>query len=191
MEKYGWSVAMFGSVDWESHHNVINQYPKFQRATIIKYLHGWLATKKRRWREGTFTDSSCPLCGEVEDRYHMFQCSCPQLCQIREERIATLFREIGEITNEGCKQVFQAGLASIFGDSHPPESTWTEWPRQLQDVYHEQKEIGWVHVMYSRLHRKWAICAEALDRDGTYGGSQWTRKVIRKCWTFGMDMWKV
>ena len=70
--KYGWSQTIFNDIAWNEHFQEINRHPKPMRATLTKYLHGWLTTKKRRFRTGSFIDPYCPLCGEVESTLHMF-----------------------------------------------------------------------------------------------------------------------
>ncbi len=45
--KYGWSDDTNGLIDWAAHKSLIEGTPIYHRATLMKNLHGWLATKKR------------------------------------------------------------------------------------------------------------------------------------------------
>ena len=53
-EKYSWSERIFSDIDWIAHEQAVSTLPLLQRVTIIKYIHGWLATKSRRYRDGAF-----------------------------------------------------------------------------------------------------------------------------------------
>ena len=50
MEKYHWTESTFWSIDWKAHNKELQQIHQGKRTTLIKYIHGWLATKKYRNR---------------------------------------------------------------------------------------------------------------------------------------------
>ena len=52
----------------------LGRYPIVHQATLIKYIHGWLATKKMRFHKGAFRESKCSLCGAGETKEHFLQC---------------------------------------------------------------------------------------------------------------------
>ena len=66
MEKYDWSASIFSQIDWKAHHKELQKFPRKQKVTLHKYIHGWLATQKRKFRERRSVDDTCPLCGGVE-----------------------------------------------------------------------------------------------------------------------------
>ncbi len=43
--KYGWSQSTLDNIARNANFQEINKYPKPAQATLVKYLHGWLATK--------------------------------------------------------------------------------------------------------------------------------------------------
>lgn len=63
IEKYDWSESSFQSVAWSIHQRETQKIIRQKRVTLVKYNHGWLATNKRRSREGT----SCPPQGVEEN----------------------------------------------------------------------------------------------------------------------------
>ena len=191
MEKYGWSYRTFMDIGWIAHQRELSKYPRLQRGTLIKYMHGWLATKLRRRREGSVMDSTCPLCGGEENRQHLFSCPNEQYSSIRKERFRQLLMDISGFTEPGCKQIFHAGLETVFGSPHPEETTKVEWPVILQRAYSAQLDIGWEQVFYGRLSKQWEPVAMTPERDGNHGNLQWSGKVIRLCWKFGLVLWKV
>ena len=45
--RYNWLEKVFKYIDWEAHQTVLLSYHGTKKTTVIKYIHGWLATKKR------------------------------------------------------------------------------------------------------------------------------------------------
>ena len=191
MEKYGWPDHIFMDIGWVAHQRELTKYPRLQRCTLVKYIHGWLATKRRRSRIGSVLDATCPLCGEEETRQHLFECSNARYRGIRQDRLTQLMKDIGDITVPGCREVFQIGLATVLGSEPPTEITQRDWPETLRRAYFAQGEIGWIHVLYGRISKQWEILANPATEAGQNGNFQWTCKVVRLCWRFGLVLWKV
>ena len=142
LEKYGWTDSVFSAIAWDAHHTELQGYPILKRPTLIKYIHGWLATTQRRFREGLTRESGCPLCDEEDSRYHFLWCSNTHMKIIRETHWNQLLGQIANKTENGCRQVFQAGLDTIRGCPPPNENTILEWPVELQEAYRNQTTIG-------------------------------------------------
>ena len=130
-------------IGWIAHQRELSKYPRLQRGTLIKYINGWLATKCRRSREGSLQDSICPLCGDEETKQHMFACTNEQFSSIRNERFQQLMKDISDITEPGCRQIFQVGLVTALGSTHLTETNKGDWSLHLQRAYQAQTEIGW------------------------------------------------
>ena len=75
MEKYDWSENIFKGVAWIAHHQELWKIPRYQRVTLQKFIHGWLATNQRRSREDTSIPPHYVFCGLEESCNHMFVCS--------------------------------------------------------------------------------------------------------------------
>ena len=184
--KYGWSQTTFEDIAWNEHFQELNRYPKPMRATLAKYLHGWLANKKRQFRNGSFIDPCCILCGEIESTSHMFTCTNEQFSHLRKCRWEDCLSKFRDITQAGALQVILAGMEQMFTDDDQPETTIREWSNEIQNAYKSQQLIGWAQFLYGRVSKKWT----ALVDDTAPGtGSQWTRKTIRLFWTYGLDLW--
>ncbi len=41
---------------------------------MMKYIHGWLATKRQWYRQGAFKCATCFFCTDEEDSFHVFSC---------------------------------------------------------------------------------------------------------------------
>ena len=177
MEKYGWNEVMFQSVCWEAHQTELHKIPIIRRPTLIKYIHGWLATKQRRYREGAFKDPLCPLCGSEERTNHFLRCMNSQLLTVRNAQWKVFKVELAKKTATGCWQVFQAGLDTLQDIEPPSSETRAEWPPELQVAYSAQEAIGWEQVLLGRLAKHWEELA--LPHEGGMTGKRVTHGLNR------------
>ena len=76
VQKYGWTDQILSKILWEEHEKELNKFPYTQKVTLIKFIHGWMATNKRKYREGTAVYDGCPLCGEKDSSLHFVYCTC-------------------------------------------------------------------------------------------------------------------
>ena len=65
--KHGWTNYIFNSVDWVAHGKALCAVPYLQRITVIKIIHGWNATKRRRFCMGGVDSPQCQLCNTEEN----------------------------------------------------------------------------------------------------------------------------
>ena len=162
INKYEWSERVFRDIDWTAHQREIQKVPPGRKVTLVKYIHGWLATKARRSREGVFNNAMCPLCGEDEIRVHIFECQSAQMEAIRQPRWRKFFRDIDNITMAGCREVLQVGLSTVVGEV-PASELRTSWSQELQSAYEAQEEVGWAHILYGRIVSHWGSLADAQE----------------------------
>lgn len=73
--KYGWDRDTLLSIGSEGHSAAISKFSLLERITLVKCLHGWLATRKRQSRRKKGISPVCPLCNHVEDKHHLFTCT--------------------------------------------------------------------------------------------------------------------
>ena len=191
MEKYGWNNSIFHAIAWEAHQAELQRISIIQRPTLIKYIHGWLATTKRRFREGAHRDHLCPLCGGEESQQHYLRCSNETMTLIRESQWKYFKNEVIKSTETGCCQVFLAGLDTIHGHPPPSRATREDWPSELREAYIEQESIGWDHVVFGRISRLWETVANTRNRAENGQTSRvWTKTVIRLGWKYGTTLWQ-
>jgi hypothetical protein len=86
-EKYKWYGNTFENINWAAQHNVLKRYNSNDQRRILKFVHGWLPTYDRMYREQQAPSPKCPLCNNlIEDNLHIFTCTHPQ----QQEVVATL-----------------------------------------------------------------------------------------------------
>ena len=190
--KYGWTQSIFHTIAWTAHHREMNKFPKPTRATLIKYIHGWLATKKRGYITGNFTDPNCPLCGNTETALHSLQCPHEQLAQLRQARWAECKKALCKQTPVGVQQVFLEGLRQAFTVDTLLDVRNMGWPSNIQAAYEAQQKIGWMQVFYGRIALKWeTIITDQVSNEQEVYQYRWTGKMVRLFWDYGLDLWRI
>ena len=190
LEKYSWSRRQSREINWTAHHRELSKFPHTHKVTLYKYIHGWLSTTKRQYRERRSPTNLCPLCSTAEERGHMFTCDHPQMSSIRMTYWKGLVKELGKNTPLSFTEIFIAG--TVMGREEPTDTTCTDWSNKFQEAYESQKAIGWEQVMYGRLSNRWEPLANNDQGvENSTGTSKWTSRAIRSCWRFGLDQWTV
>ncbi len=192
MEKYHWNETIIDQIDWKAHSKALKTIPQGQKATVIKYIHGWLATKKRRYREGYSPNAQCALCEQQEDRLHIFRCSHPQVKGIRHMAWVKYLADLGKDTEGSCQAVFQAGLETVLGGQHPDCGTKAQWPEELRAAYDDQLAIGWDQILFGRFAQSWDGLAQYRMSAGVEVQSGvWTQRAVKLSWSFGLECWRL
>ena len=192
MEKHHWSKTSHSRVDWKAHSKALKSIPQGQKVTLFKYLHGWLATKRRRCREGYSPTGNCALCQQQENGSHLFQCNNKQIAELREIAWKKLLADLSHGTDASFHAVLQEGMHTIMGGTYPTNETKADWPKELREAYDGQTEIGWDQILYGRIGKQWDGLAQyyptahSVAREGV-----WAQRAIKLNWQFGLDCWRV
>ncbi len=191
-EKYHWTTKVFANIDWMAQQRELQKLPRSQRTTLLKYIHGWLATKRRRHRERQSPNAICSLCGSEEARQHILWCRHDQITSIREKFWGKLLSDMVQHTTSEFRAIFTLGLQTILGGEHPTIETIQGWPEPIKLAYETQTEIGWDQLLYGRFAIQWDGVAEYCPQGvGDVRTGVWTQKAVRLAWGFGMEMWKI
>ena len=58
-DKFKWTQTVFDDIDWEVHSKALHSFSRQDRFCLIKFIHDWLPTGKRRHRETKGTYPQC------------------------------------------------------------------------------------------------------------------------------------
>ena len=191
MEKYNWNEDIFYQIDWTAHYRSFNKIQRSKKVTLTKFLHGWLATNKRQYRERKSHTELCSLCTEVETPAHIFYCTHERMKDIRAREWSKYVADMGKSTNPEFTAVLLAGLATIVGAESPNESTRSNWSSGVRAAFESQETIGWEQVLYGRVSKLWDGDVLLHSNNGELSHRKWAPGAINRSWTFGLDMWTV
>ena len=187
--KHGWPGSVMEAIDWTAHKKVVESTPITQRVTLMKYIHGWLATKKSRYRQGVFNSAKCFFCPHDEDGEHIFRCTHETNRLIRKRAVEKLLHRMGGSTDPVALQVLRCGIGSITDGTDMRQYAQEFLTNSsYQTLVMEQTEIGWVQLLFGRAARKWRVVGpkEGYTKDGL----EWTKLLVREILQYGITLWK-
>ena len=187
--KYGWLNSTFDLIDWPAHQTALKKYTLVRRVTIMKLIHGWLATKRRRWREGQFDTPRCLLCQEEETTSHMYCCTHETIRTGRIKDWQTLIGKIQKITAPETVEALQAGINSVMGHTDIEVYRKEFAPTQLiSNITQEQLLIGWDQLLVGRMASRWKEVGPCDEYSAT--PDVWAAKIVTALIDFGIGLWK-
>jgi hypothetical protein len=147
-EKYDWQNSTFVNINWSAQNKVLHRYDNNDQRRILKFVHGWLPTYDRLYREQQSPNPQCPLCKNlVEDNLHLFTCKHPQ----QQEIILTLHKRLeSDNTNYGVDTLIHNITMAIsrIGQTWTPPHTDEE---ALNSCLQDQTRIGWKQMLFGRI----------------------------------------
>ena len=104
---------MLNLIEWEAHGKALAKLPYLQRVIVTKLIHGWNATKRRRYRDGSVLNSRCQLCNNEEDAKHICVCSHETLKQQRGIEINTVIDKLEKMADPSVTRAIKIGIENI------------------------------------------------------------------------------
>ena len=185
--RYNWMEKVFKLIDWEVHRKVLTSYHGVKKITVIKYIHGWLATKQRRHREGVYADALCELCGELEDSQHIFCCQNEAMKDSRRREFWALKTRLRKLLPEAVCLALLVGLGSISGEAVNQYGAEFVTDTQIETAFKDQEDIGWDNLAKGRVARTWALLVTTNSADTT--GTQELATAVKPMIDYGLNLW--
>jgi ribonuclease HI len=180
MTKHDWTQKIFHSINWELQQTVMSTYDINDQQRILKFVHNWLPTNARLYREQQQLTTRCPLCFyRNENNYHLFSCTHPKQVAIKDQLIGELEGDKTDPLAVIIAAAIQKGLRD-HNWTPPPDETR---PQQLQNGIAEQNKIGWNQVIFGRVANK-LLKANDLQEAARM------RRIIRKIWDAFLQLWQ-
>ena len=185
--KHGWTTEEFHTINWAAHHTALKKHRRTHRATLHKYLHGWLSTNSRKYLIGRNPDKLCPLCGREEEQFHFFYCTNTELGQKRYQLWDQLKIKLSRSASRDVIETLQIGRTQDMTKSDPQESELFIATDALRNCYRQQVHLGWHQIYLGRFHRDWTTL---LQKETELPLIRNLPQVIRDMWTYGLQVWQ-
>jgi hypothetical protein len=193
-KKWGWTDRIFDSISWKTQHSALQKFDTHDQTRILKFVHGWLPTQHRLYKEGTTSTPKCKLCQELyEDNLHLFSCKHPHKGQIQEEITTYLAKSLHDHGNSELTNILEIALGECTTSSKwQPDLRFAslEWHNGIE----AQNNIGWRHILFGRISRDMIQTMEEHYRNipvnpKQYTGDRWVRKLIINIWSTMLKLW--
>ena len=189
MQKYGWTHHAYNNIDWDAQSSILLSIPAMQRISLMKYVHGWLATKKRQYRKGCYQTSTCFLCDQEEGNTHMFCCKNPRVIEYRKVELGAMITRLSNGTDFDVLQLIRVGLESLAG-SFSVKEYQDEFvtDSNLSLLVQEQTEIGWDQFAMGRVSKQWRLQGPSVEfpKDSR----EWVKRLVRETLALSIILWK-
>jgi hypothetical protein len=194
-DKWGWSQATFDAISWITQKKALDHFDINNQTRIQKFVHGWLPTQSRLFKEGAATSPKCKLCPKLyEDNFHLLDCQHPEMVAIQEELPTFLMKQLNDHGNSEFINILQLAISGCRSNKtwQPSlEHTSQEWKRAVTD----QTTIGWIHIFYGRIATSMIQAMESHYQNlnintKQYSGERWAKKFIINIWTSILKLWK-
>ena len=178
---------VWDTIDWLSFRKAMINYSN-RTPSLVKYLHGWLATAETVRKRGPHEIQHCPFCSEKETTAHLFQCKARSCRQEINKHTTTLWTKsekfLGADLSTTIQQHFNAWM------NHEELCLHQNYERLLMEQY----EIGWCQFIRGRITTTIrSSIANVLHRQGHKspedGALLKTRQFIRLIWDCALKLW--
>jgi hypothetical protein len=178
-DKYDWGSGTFDLVNWDLQAKILATYDKNDQQRILKFVHEWLPTNHRLFREVQSTTARCPLCYfRTEDNMHLFSCTHPKQVSTKQELLHQL--NTSKIEDNLKPLLTSAIKSAILDPNWQPESSIVS--KGLRKGVNEQNRIGWQQILRGRF-------AKSLS-GGDRHKEQDLRRVLRCIWDALLNLWQ-
>jgi hypothetical protein len=194
-DRFGWTDQTFEQISWDTQLAVLRQYKQEDQTRILKFVHGWLPTQHRKFKEGAATSPRCQLCSAMlEDNLHLLQCSHSQMRTTQYKLQKHILQQHQENGDSEIINIIEIGLSESAGNSDWEPNRTSISPRWRRGV-EAQCQIGWNQLYFGRVAKEMIKAMETHYREITvdelsHNGERWARKMIRAIWDTILELWK-
>jgi hypothetical protein len=110
-DKHGWPMTTFESIHWTAQQVVLHGYDANDQRRVLKFVHGWLPTHDRLYREKQATSQRC------SNNTHMFNCKHTSQQNIRESMLERIRKEIQCYSRKELLMAILEGITMGLNDA--------------------------------------------------------------------------
>jgi hypothetical protein len=194
-ERHGWNHNIFHKISWNSQAAVLRTYQPEDQTRITKFVHGWLPTQNRRFKEEAAKSEQCRLCNAtLEDNWHLFGCDHRGMKKHQEQLASSIRRGIQEHGNSELLNLIEIAIYESYS-GNPWKPDMKHISPNLVEGIRDQTTIGWQHLYSGRIAKTIITTMnEHYKTEGIHGrkysGERWARQLIKQIWDTMLNLWK-
>jgi hypothetical protein len=189
--RHKWTDSAASDVNWKAFNQATSRFQR-QHNQIVKLSNDLLPTLRWANRYDSLVTDKCLLCGSLEDRDHILQCSHPSRHKWRHKLFATLQKNHNSAeTDPQLLDILIDGLDRWFRGIPFDRG---RYPQQYHTLIQSQTAIGWRHLFNGHLSLAWQHLQDSYIRQRGIRtiintGTGWTLKTIMVLWTNFVALW--
>jgi hypothetical protein len=175
--------------------SVLRQYKQDDQTRIIKFVHGWLPTQHRKFKEGAASSPRCKLCSTLlEDNVHLLKCLHEKMKNVQYKIQTHIMQQHQENGDSELINIIAIGLLESTGKSDWEPNRTAISPKWKRGIT-EQSKIEWNQIYNGRIAKELIKAMDTHYRELTvdkltYNGEKWAQKMIRAIWDTILELWK-
>jgi hypothetical protein len=194
-QRRGWSSKTFNAISWKTQKTALKHFEYADQTRILKFVHGWLPTQHRLYKEGAATSPHCRLCDALyDDNIHLLNCTHAEMSKFQDGVTAWLLKSLHDHGNSEITNIMELALTECpANNSWQPsiENVSREWRPGVQ----EQTDIGWLQIFYGRISNR---LIRGIDNhyktlpinSKKYNGERWVIQLLINIWTTILRLWQ-
>jgi hypothetical protein len=96
----GWDDSVIKTIHWDAIYQALQTKTMVEKRSVIKMIHGWQNTNKRRNYEDSLVAVECAECDRIEDSGHVLKYNIVSRRSGRRDAWRKLKRKLGSYTDE-------------------------------------------------------------------------------------------
>jgi hypothetical protein len=193
-EKFGWNISTFSNIAWEVQKSALQSFTLADQSRILKFVHGWLPTASRAFKEGSSLSQRCAIChAPREDNFHLFQCTNRAMDKIQEKIQSFLVKDMHDHGDSELSNIIEIGILNA-GVTPKWTPSITDVSRKWRTAVRDQTSIGWDQLLRGRIS---TTLINAVDQHYEsqdlstflYNGRRWAKKLVIVIWTTMLELW--
>jgi hypothetical protein len=193
-EKFGWNISTFNNIAWDAQKSALQSFALADQTRILKFVHGWLPTASRTFKEGSSVSQRCAICyAPREDNLHLFQCTNRVMDTIQEKLQFFLVKDMHDHGDSELNNIIEIGILNA-GMTPKWAPSIADVSRKWRTAVRDQTSIGWDQLLRGRISKTIIKMVdqhyEAQELSTImYNGRRWAKKLITVIWTTMLELW--
>jgi hypothetical protein len=194
-QRWGWSAMTFNAISWKTQKKALKHFEYADQTRILKFVHGWLPTQHRLYKEGAATSPHCRLCKALyEDNMHLLNCTHREMSKLQDGATAWLLKSLHDHGNSEITNIMEMALIECPAN-HDWQPTIENVSREWRQVVQEQTDIGWLHIIYGRISNRMILGMDNHYKTlpinhKKYNGKRWATQLLINIWSMLLRLWK-
>jgi len=190
-KKLKWTDRDCENANWISLKMAIQKFERNDQQRLQKFLHDWLPLRASPHMFQPASDRSCPVCQQDnEDLWHFLECQHlarhPAYQQMH-TALQDLHRR--HHVDPHMMQMLWQGIDSIH-NQYTIDDQHDSYPTTFQNMFDEQRSIGWEQLFYGRMATSWAYFIDHSTQYKTNGTIFYSQ--ITVCiWKYILGSWTI
>ena len=189
MRKFGITTMDKDLYNWDVFFGLHRQMSSGRQIWTTKFMAGLLPTMKNLKRRGHSDEAQCPICGGLEDNFHLLQCPGDMIKDIYDDHYLRIEAYLKNTTNPELRTSILHLISSLrHGNTHHNNDTC-----DLTAPYQQEFGVGMRSFLAGLWPRTWTDQQQQYIKANTgrdKGGNMWLTRLVILLQELIYEIWR-